>query len=422
MPAKRIFDLDAGSFTIDALTFMPVDRDGDPAATAVTSEQIWTEMMNQLVPANLDDPPDPPSNGQIFYDNNTGRLMFYDGVNEQWILMGVQKMAAPFNPDDAATVQYVDDALTTVPSRNPSVNLIINSTMANWQRGTSLSLNDDEYGPDGWYALTESGSVSVEQLADVDDLAYGVRITNTSGGPQRFGIAQIVEHVDSRVLIDQQSRFDVTITPSVSGRFRVAFLEWQGAPDVPVHDFVDDWTSSNFNDGPGRFFVDTDFIPYAGNGNNISAGNAERVFARDNPTDATRNLLVFIWTEDQMDPGDYFDVARIDFHAGQARRRFEAPMAHDDLARCLRRFWRFTGHPVGFALDASNLYMGRVDWPVPMRAIPTLANASFSVDVGATGTPAMNDESVYAGNFSNSDADWTAGAAVLLSADLVADL
>lgn len=377
---------------------------------------------NQLLQAVLQVSGEPPSpvEGQIYYDSITNRAYYYDGVS--FVQMGVEKLAEPVDDDDAATKAYVDAAVTA-GAGSASLNLITNCLMKMWQRGTSLSgLSDGDSGPDGWYVLSQTGDVDIARQGDVDDTAYGMRITNTSGGAQRLGVAQIIESADARGLALHDALFDLTITPSVTSAYRAAVLAWEGTADVVPRDFVNDWTSTDLGEGAGNFFVDTDITIDVGPNNNINAGNTERVFDRFKPDADMRNLILFIWTTGTIANGAYFDVGRLDLHAGGTRRKWEPVTSEIDVARCLRRFRRVNDFPLGIAASTANLYYPTLQWPVPMRTTPVLENATFSADAGSNGTPLLVGENENFAAIINNDADWAPGASISLDADFNAEL
>lgn len=153
-----------------------------------------------------------------------------------------------------------------------------------------------------------------------------------------------------------------------------------------------------------------------------------------NSTDA---LLLILWL--QAGPGflarsgvpggfEWGGVGTVDFanakvEMGGAATPFQSQALADDLRQCLPYAWRVNNEPLGITRDGSNLYSwGKIAFPVPMRAAPTLLNGSLQVGSGLTGAPILFNATPYSTGLYNGAGNWSVGVGVTLSGLFEAEL
>lgn len=116
-------------------------------------------------------------------------------------------------------------------------------------------------------------------------------------------------------------------------------------------------------------------------------------------------------------------LANVQLEEGAIPSAFELVKASVVLSLCREFYIQLSTYPLGITLDATNLYSGQIQFPVRMRANPTLVGTSnFSVDAGSAGNPQIKDVSRDGVVLRNSLSNWTPGTYVRFTGALSARL
>jgi hypothetical protein len=223
-------------------------------------------------------------------------------------------------------------------SPKPTGNALINGGFEFFERTgpNAAARNDDAYGPDRWYVLTQTAAVNIERLADTAVAArYQARLKQSQAAAQRIGLAQIIEASNCAPFRNRPVRFQARVRCSSSQPIRCAIVAHTGAADSVVSDIVSDWTSSDYGDGAGKFFVDANLKPIA-SAAVTPAANVWTDLAVTGTLDAAgNNLIVFIWTEGPAAQNVTLDIAEAGFHDGAAKRDWLPRSSAEEFELCL---------------------------------------------------------------------------------------
>jgi hypothetical protein len=217
-------------------------------------------------------------------------------------------------------------------------NLLINGDYRINQR-QAASNADDTYAHDRWYVLTQTGTIAVSTLTDVENgTPFMARLTQSQVAAQRMGYAQIIEGKDCKHLRGKEVTFRFGRKRlSSSANVRIAVLEWTGTEDTVTSDVVNDWTSGAYT--PGNFFL----------GSNLTvSGVVQQALTANTLTDGSEvtvtlgssfnNLIVFIWTEGTVAQNVTLDLASAQLEIGAVATPFERRPYELERKLCLRRF------------------------------------------------------------------------------------
>jgi len=126
-----------------------------------------------------------------------------------------------------------------------------------------------------------------------------------------------------------------------------------------------------------------------------------------------------------------FYITGVQLELGSTATDFERRPYGTELAMCQRYFIRYTNRAMGTMNGASHLYNGSIAFPVTMRSAPTLVSgASFAVNTGSAGTPALDPTStnnsaittVDQAIFWNSSSNWTSNNFASITCSLTSEL
>lgn len=221
---------------------------------------------------------------------------------------------------------------------------------------------DDTYYHDQWYVLTQTAAIAVSTLSDVEDgLQKMARLTQSQAAAQRMAYAQIIEGKDCKHLRGKQVTFRFgRVRCSASQPLRYAILEWTGTEDTVTSDVVNDWTSTDYTDGAGKFFVDANITP---------AGNTSHTPAAATLTDGPsltvtlgstfNNLIVLAWTEGTAAQNVTLDLGKAQLEVGSVATEFERVPAAQNVILCQRFFEKSYGIDVapGTVTDVGSAIM-----------------------------------------------------------------
>lgn len=287
----------------------------------------------------------------------------------------------------------------------------------------ATSVADDVYGHDHWYVLTQTASVQVSsQTLQENGQSTNARLNQNQAASQRMGYAAIVESKEAQKLRGQTMTFKPRIRCSSSQAIRVAVIEWTGTADAVVSDIVNDWTSSDYTDGPAKFFVDASQTPLGTSA--VTPGAATWTDATSlqvTISSSCNNLILFVWTEAVAAQNVTLDIGKVCFVPGQFASNIYVPTFDETLRYAKRFFYKTFPYATAPAQNAggpgaiytpvvvagvsagSIVYTHLLD--VPMRTVaptvtfynPLAANAFAFNDPKATSATATGTAAAYRG-------------------------
>ena len=256
-------------------------------------------------------------------------------------------------------------------------NLLVNGAFQINQDAPATSA-DDTYAHDQWIVLTQTGTIAVSTLSDVENgMPNMARLTQSQASAQRMGYAQILDSATSKALRGQ------TVTLrfgrkrlSATDNIRIAILEWTGTADSVTSDVVNSWTSTTYT--AGNFFLGasltvTNVTQQALTANTLADGTSVTVTLGS----SLNNLIVFIWTENAVAQNVTLDVGKAKLERASSASAFEWPDYSDELARCFRFYQLHLDRAVHAAFRmygynaAGNYIVWNGFYPTPMRIAPT---------------------------------------------------
>jgi len=271
-------------------------------------------------------------------------------------------------------------------------NLLINGDFQVWQRGDSHTPTvSSEYYADRWRNATAS-SGETRQIRDAG-LGYGYRIVGSS----TTAFYQLSQRVElNYALREELSNNTYTCSfvgdlPDVTDSYRVyVSIEHTGGTEVvgyvPIVQVGNKYTATiDFPDLGSLILDDTSYLNLAIN-NNISPA-----------------------------PDGNYDIYQVKLEKGEVATPFEYESYGDVLAKCQRYYYSndLYNFPVSRVTTGATLFGGTVEFPVTMRANPTVTYGAY--DPGAlSGSPALGN---IAGSWSTFSArkNWVQPSLVLVS-------
>jgi len=249
---------------------------------------------------------------------------------------------------------------------------------------------DGVYHLDQWYALTESGSVTIAQQTDQENgQPSNLRMTQPDVGAKRIGSAQPIESINCRDLRGQTVALRARVRCSSSQAIRWAVVEWTGTADAITKDVVNTWSSGTFT--TGNFFISTT-TTIAATGNITPAANTwTDLLASATISSSANNLIVFIWSEGTLAQNATLDLGAVQLAQG-AQTPFEARTVGVELA--LAQQYQIIYSSLSAAVASGQAYAtvnttAVLHFPVKMRAAPSLTVVNptdFTVTNGAGGS------------------------------------
>jgi hypothetical protein len=221
----------------------------------------------------------------------------------------------------------------------PLHNLLINGGFDYFQRtapGTPTSRSDDVYGPDRWYHLNQANPVNVERIAGEGPAVNASRTTQANASAQRFGLAQIVEGVESVARRSTTVRFDFRVRMSTGQALRYAVLEWTGTVDAVTSDVVLDWTNGTYT--AGNFFLASNLTVAAVGTISPTSATWTSASLSANISASCNNIIVMVWTEGTAAQNIQLDLTRCGLYDGAIGRAWQPPNPHQELDKCLRYY------------------------------------------------------------------------------------
>lgn len=307
--------------------------------------------------------------------------------------------------------------LATVDQVVGMKNRLINGAFNINQAGLTTAA-DAVYHLDQWYALTESGSVTIAQQTDQENgQPTSLRMTQPDVGAKRIGSAQPIESINCRDLRGQTVALRARIRCSSSQAIRWAVVEWTGTADAITKDIVNTWSSGTFT--TGNFFISTTTTIAATGSITPAANTWTDLLASATISSSANNLIVFIWSEGTLAQNATLDLGAVQLAQG-AQTPFEARPVSVEQSLAARYFCKSYPAVIAPGTVSSNGYIsllcngtttqlfGAIPFISEMRATPSISVYSFSgtagkisstggVDQAGTVTMAAETKGIYAG-------------------------
>lgn len=259
--------------------------------------------------------------------------------------------------------------LATLADCRGMKNRLINGGFSINQTGLTTAA-DAVYHLDQWYALTESGSVTIAQQTDQENgQPTSLRMTQPDVGAKRIGSAQPIESINCRDLRGQTVALRARIRCSASQAIRWAVVEWTGTANAITKDIVNTWTSGTFT--TGNFFISTTTTIAATGSITPAANTWTDLLASATISSSANNLIIFIWSEGTLAQNATLDLGVVQLAQG-AQTPFEARSALVDLLLAQRYAYVGSGYDImgGVGSTTTNV-CAHFTFPCVMLATPT---------------------------------------------------
>jgi hypothetical protein len=368
-------------------TFASVCSTGDEVQYVITEGASW-EVGVGIYSGTL-------SRSTVLASSNAGSLVSFTGASKDVVLTFPARAAAG------------------VPNRN----LLVNSSFRFWQRGTSLTLADGAMGPDGWFVLSESGSVACAPSSNYYGVGVGKYAVAEASSTQRIGFGQVLFSQDAYDL--DNFWFQCEVNTDATRTIRAAVLYGGGTTDAQTRDMVNNWASTTYT--AGNFFH-ANWVPLAVASQTVSAGTPYRFSFPVTVPGNHKNLGVLIWTEDQLTSGNEFYIGEPILSDAGCPQIYLPPSYSDELTACLGRYAKTfnmsvapvqnVGNGQGAIRLSGNGGSIETDWrfPVPMRKVPTITTFNpLAANANWRDTVASADRTVTVGTATTSAVAINAG-------------
>lgn len=293
--------------------------------------------------------------------------------------------------------------LAMTPQATMSRNRIINGCMRINQRAAATNA-DDTYALDRWNILTQTSTVAVTQITDVENTTpHMMRITQSQASAQRFGVEQIIEAANCKDLRGQSVTLSARVRCSNSTTLRYAIIEWTGTANTVTSDFINDWTSGTYT--AGNFFTSTSTTVTATGSTALTANTLATVSLSATLGSSTNNLVVLFWTDSTQAQNSTLDIGNAQLELGPKVTAFEREDITVTMARCLRYYWAQTSSLIGAWGATTTAPTIVVQFPVRMRSVTTAILINGTVNGGSALEVEVAQRSVSA-VVSNPDSDF----------------
>lgn len=233
----------------------------------------------------------------------------------------------PGDPSIEGRLGAAETSLTTLSGRALGKNRLRNGTFSVNQRGAT-SVADAASHLDGWYALHESGNVTVAQMTDQETGApTSLKLTQPDVSAKRIGTAQYVASLNCRDLRGQSVVFSARIKCSASQAIRFAILEHTGTADAPTLDVVGTWGSTNYT--ASNFFIAGLTVTSVGS-LTPSAATWTSISLNGTIGGSANNVYVFIWTEGTLAQNGTLEINRAKLEQGTSATSFDLQNPKDE--------------------------------------------------------------------------------------------
>jgi hypothetical protein len=248
-------------------------------------------------------------------------------------------------------------------------NLLLNGGFEINQRALT-SAGSGEMCLDGWYVLSQSGPVTVEQTTNPEPGApWGIRLTQPDAVAKRIGLGQVIEASRCASVVSSVVNAFARVRIGTAELIRWAVLEWTGTADAVTRDVVLNWSSTDYT--AGNFFINDVNVLQLGLITPAPGGVGE-IDGSFTVGVGARNLIFLVWTDAVLAQSQTLQVNRAQVERGAMHTSHD--WSFDELARCQRRYrvisyTRFLSAR-GSGGGTENTW---IDMP-PMRATPTIAS------------------------------------------------
>ncbi len=283
----------------------------------------------------------------------------------------------------------VKQAIAAITPNNGLRNRIINGGFQiNQRRLTSVA--DDDYCLDRWYALTETGNVTVAQQTDQENgTPFNIRLTQPDVSAKQIGLAQIIEAANCKDLRGKSAALKLRVRNSDGGQINYAIIEWSGTADAVTSDIISAWAGAPTYIGSVTERAKGTVTPAANTWTDVTA-----ITGTINA--ASNNLIVFVWSNADMAQNATIDLARVQLEEGATASSFEARAVSVELAFCQRYFeksWNLASNigattgdgaeTIRQSVTSEDKTMFNAGFRVRKRAIPTVT--WYNPNTGASG-------------------------------------
>jgi hypothetical protein len=294
--------------------------------------------------------------------------------------LGLGTMATQ-NANAVAITGGTISGVTAYPGRNR----LINGSFQIAQRNTSFSGGtdnaDDTYTLDRWYVLSEGNdSIDVTQQSDSPDSnGKSIRLDVETTG-EKFGIAQIIEGRNCIGAIGNTCTLSFYAKASNAriDTVKAAIIAWSGTEDTVTSDIISAWNA----DGTTPTLIANATFENTPADLSVTASWARYELSANIDTASTKNIIIFIWSDDATNPqaGDFLYLTNIQFEAATSvATPFEHRPYGTELALC-QRYYQYiddnttwlTGIAIGAVSTASSISTVRIPLYVPLRSSPSL--------------------------------------------------
>lgn len=396
--------------TFTGTPLAPTPTTGDNSTRIATTEFIATKLTSF---AQLDSPtftgtPSLPSGTSGFKTINglsvlgSGNIPLTDGLIISGGNFESQSantfLAAPTGASGVPSFRTIVGAdLTAINMGNK--NILINGSFAINQTGLT-SVADAAYHLDQWYALTETGNVTIAQQTNQEDgQPTSLRMTQPDVTAKRMGSAQPIESINCRDLRGQTVALRARVRCSASQAIRWAVIEWTGTADAITKDVVSSWTSGTFT--TGNFFIATTTTIAATGSVTPAANTWTDLLASATISSSANNLIVFIWSEGTLAQNATLDLGLVQLAQG-AQTPFEARPVGMELALAYRYAFVGSGLDIMGGAGASTVNVcAHFTLPCAMRAAPSCSitgSSSIMVSDDYTGDITSSGSTVVTNN------------------------
>jgi hypothetical protein len=319
-----------------------------------------------------------------------------------------------------------------VPASALDRNVLIHGNCSPQQRdafgpftsATTPDNSDGSYIFDNWFVLSDGNDiVDLSRVTTgLPDGAQGKYRMDVETVNKKFGLFQIAEQAAIANIIKAGAAsltFDYQITGSSIGGIRAAIFAWSGTADAPTRDIVSAWGATDTLLTPVTSWA------VAGNSGLLVPTTSWQTGTVANAAIANTvtNIGVGIWSEDATATtlGDFLEITRINLVPGAQPLPIVAEDPTVEKQRIFRHYYFYSTEPLGLARTSLLLYDHNSNvLPVQMRTVPTLSNATFSVNSGSAGTVTAGTHTRRSITVHNGDNNWTPDALVSLTADVSA--
>lgn len=279
------------------------------------------------------------------------------------------------------------------PTNTPVVNLLYHSLahpIGNEPVGSpSLDTADDAYVFALWNVLHNASTPNrpdISRIEAVFDAAnawmrFTIKTNTTQGA-----VCQFFEANDTWPLRDKIVSLSFEAKGSNVANLRAAVIYWTSTVDTITSDVVGTWATGNPTLATNWAYANTPAASIA-----ITASFATYEIENITIPSTANNIAVLIWTPDNENNGDYFELRNVKLELGATATVFVARLFQQELALTQRYFYILdntsnnTNHGQG-AKNSTTTISLLFTMPITLRVAPTLVSNVTGYTAGAPGT------------------------------------